>query len=103
MSFGYEADEEEIDAQVTKKIKSAHDIGDPTLLAKNIIEHEDEKMHDSKSEDEEVDETEKEKQNAATINYDLLKSKLKKAAASSSERSKPSRVVEDIDEKKQKS
>ncbi len=76
-------------------MKSAHDIGDPTLIAKKIVDNEDQV---------DVDSSLNGASNKMTsqIDYDLLKSKLKKSIADE-EIKQTMKRHEDVDEKKIKS
>ncbi len=72
--------------EVKIKVKSAHDIGDPTLVAKRVVEEE-EKIGDENAD-------------SGQIDYDLIKSKLKKAQVE--DENKPAKRAEPVDEKKLK-
>ncbi len=74
------------------KIKSAHDIGDPTLIAKQVVEEEQTTEGDSGLNAEQNDST--------MIDYDLIKSKLKRTVAD--DENKQTKRIEDVDEKKLK-
>lgn len=104
LSFGDEAvdDEDELE-HVTKelkpKAKSAHDVGDPTLLSKQINEL-NKSVSGSSSDESSSGEETTTKKPETKVNIDSIKSKLSKKEISSRPNAKSSKHSNDTDEKR---
>ena len=102
LSFGDEAEEEEeelesVSKTLKSKPKSAHDIGDPSLLSKKVVE-EDKSGRRSDSSDESGSESE-EKRGAVekkpeAVKIDEIKSKLERKAAEMASKSSSSQKAD---------
>ena len=105
LSFGDEAEEDEIDLNsvvqtLKNKSKSAHDTGDPLLSSKKVIEVDDEKEKEEESKNEDMygGMSEEEEVVSKSKNLDEIKSKLEKQPEK--EKKKPPKPSEiQIDEK----
>lgn len=110
LSFGDEAEDEEEDlANIKFKAKSAHDIGDPTLLAKKLDvskskDDQDESSSDSSDEDKvkkrKLDKAEEDAKKEK-LDLDSIKSKLKKKSDQDDQKtskSEPSKPISKLDE-----
>jgi hypothetical protein len=62
------------------KAKSAHDIGDPTLLAKKVLDEDNDETN-QRSDEEDVEEAVETKSKQSSVKIDDIKSKFEKKAA----------------------
>ncbi|CAF0976799.1 unnamed protein product [Brachionus calyciflorus] len=111
LSFGEEAEEEEEELEsVSKDLKvkkSAHDIGDPRLLSKKVIEDDDfkkkRKNESSSSDDSDVEKALSPKPKSdlkQSVNLESIKSKLKKKDEKSDKNKKEALPIDDKEFKK---